>query len=122
MTDIGFFLQRDAGRDHRRALDGGADHGRHVGVAERHGLGRHRLDGHGRAAALLDLEVDTLGGKDPLLLAVVERRVLAINVPVEQQHDLVGGLRRDRKERCGERRGRDGGFQQNSALHRRSSV
>jgi hypothetical protein len=59
-------------------------------LAERHGLGRDHL-GHGAgAAAFLDLEVDALILEVALFLAVVERRMLAIDVPVEHQRHLVG--------------------------------
>ena len=41
-------------------------------------------------SAFLDFEVDTLGGINALGLAVIERCVLAIDIPVQHQHDLVG--------------------------------
>src|SRR5690606_29505320 len=42
----------------------------------------------------LDLQVDAVLLVDPLLLAVVERRVLAVGVPVQGQRDLGGGVGR----------------------------
>ena len=100
-------LQQHAGGDDRRALHGRAHHGGHVDIAEIGGLGRNGLRGRRRAAAFLDFEVDALGGIDALGLAVIERRVLAIDVPVEHQHDLVGGRCRKHRKRGPDQGGGD---------------
>jgi hypothetical protein len=88
-------LQQHAGGDDGGALDGGAHHGGHVDIAEIGGIGRHRLRGRRRAAAFLDFEVDIFSGIEALGLAVIKRRVLAIDIPVEHQHHLVGRLGRN---------------------------
>ena len=90
-------LQQHAGRNDRRALDRSAHHGGNVDIAEIGGLGRDGLRGRRRAAAFLDFEVDVFSGVNALGLAVIERRVLAIDIPVQHQHDLVG--RRGRSHR-----------------------
>src|SRR6478736_5206135 len=50
-------------------------------IADIGGLGGDGLRGGGGAAAFLNLEIDILGGIDALGLAVIERRVLAIDIP-----------------------------------------
>jgi hypothetical protein len=92
ITDIGESAARRRRRD-RRALGGGLDHRRHVGVAEGRRAGGDRLHRDARAAAFLDVEVDAFLVEVAALLAEVERRVLAVRVPVEQQRDLVLRLR-----------------------------
>ena len=96
MADIGLVCSNTPVEIDRRALDGGAHHGRHVDIAELDGLGGDGLGGRRGAAAFLDFEIDAFGGVNALFLAVIERRVLAIDVPVQHQHDLVGRRRRSR--------------------------
>src|SRR5690606_32865466 len=52
----------------------------------------HGLDGGHGAAAFLDVEFDAFGGEIAALLAEEKRRMLAVWIPVEQQHHLLGGL------------------------------
>jgi len=92
-------LQQHAGGDDGRALDGRAHHGGHVDIAEVGSLGRDGLGGRRRAAAFLNFEIDVFGGEDALGLAVIERRVLAIDIPVQHQHHLVGRRRGHHRKR-----------------------
>ena len=86
-------LQRNADGSDRCTLRCRLDHRRDVGVAERCRPRCDRLHRYTGASAFLDVQVDPFLVEVAALLAEEERRMLAVDVPVEQQHDLVLALR-----------------------------
>src|SRR6185436_862729 len=73
---------------------------RHVDVTKLNGLGGDSLRNYAGAAAFLNVEIDAGLFEKALFLAVIERRMLAIDIPVEHERHLVG-----RKGRPGDQHG-----------------